>query len=91
MEERGGWLVEKGGEDEEEEPSCVLAVSSRRLVGVRQVRVGLPAGDAVQLSLDITQAQFGTCVGADGETRVRGVTLPVRSKQAVAAAEDFLL
>lgn len=44
-------------------PSCVLAISSRRLVGIGQVRVSLSTWYAVQLCLYIAQAQFGTCIG----------------------------
>ncbi len=42
--------------------SCVLAVGGRRLVGIGQVWISLPAGYAVQLRLYIAQAQLRTCI-----------------------------
>lgn len=44
-------------------PSCILAVSGGRLIGIGQVRVRLSAGYAVQFCLYVSQAQFGGCVG----------------------------
>lgn len=60
---KGKKKKKKEGQGRVRWPSCVLAVGSRRLIGVGQVRVGLSAGDAVQLGLDVAQAQFGTCNG----------------------------
>lgn len=38
--------------------SCVLAVGGGRVIGIGQVRVGLPVGYAVQLRLHVAQAQL---------------------------------
>lgn len=63
----GGGEVGVAGEREREGEqgevrwsSCVLAVGGRRVVGIGQVRVSLPAGYAVQLRLYVAQAQLRT-------------------------------
>lgn len=38
--------------------SCVLPIGGRGVVGIGQVRVSLSAGYAVQLCLDIAEAQL---------------------------------
>lgn len=64
-EEQRRWKVTEVGWGEGERgevcwSSCVLAVGSRGVVGIGQVRVSLPAGYAVQLCLYVAQAQLRT-------------------------------
>lgn len=56
------WRKGGGGQGKLCWPSCILAIRSRRLVGIGQVWVTLSAGYAVQLCLYVAQAQFGTCI-----------------------------
>lgn len=58
-EDKGGGKVGRE-QDEVCWSSCVLAVGGGGVVGIGQVRVSLPAGDAVQLRLHIAQTQLRT-------------------------------